>query len=212
MTKPNVILIFADDLGYGDVSAFNPRSKINTEHIDRLAAGGMRFTDSHATSALCTPSRYGLLTGRYNWRSRLKSFVLPGDSQSLIEPDRQTLAQLLKDEGYQTAAVGKWHLGLEWTLLDHKDFKRYQVDPASLPPEKEPRQGRAGNFDYEDFWSGIEGLDIDYDQPITFGPNDYGFDYFFGTAASLDQPPYVYIENDRVVEKPTLITGLLRIS
>lgn len=206
--KPNVVLIFADDLGYGDVSIFNPDSKIKTKNIDRLAKRGMRFTDSHATSALCTPSRYGLLTGRYNWRSRLKSFVIPGDSETLIEQDRKTIAQLLKDEGYNTAAVGKWHLGLDWTLLGYKDFDRYQIDPDCLPEEAEPRQGREGNFDIKDLWPGIEGLDIDYDKPITFGPNQYGFDYFFGTSASLDQPPFVYIENDRVLEKPTVITGL----
>lgn len=79
MTKPNIVLIFADDLGYGDVSCFNEDSKIKTERIDELADMGMKLLDSHATSALCTPSRYGLLTGRYNWRSRLKSTVIPGD-------------------------------------------------------------------------------------------------------------------------------------
>jgi len=208
MDKPNVVLIFADDLAYGDISVFNPESKIRTRNIDRLAKRGIRFTDSHATSALCTPSRYGLLTGRYNWRSSLKSFVLPGDSETLIEHDRKTIARLLKEEGYQTAAVGKWHLGLDWTMLGYKDFDRYQVDPACLPEESEPRQGRNGNFDIKNLWPGIEGLDIDYDKPITFGPNQYGFDYFFGTSASLDQPPFVYIENDHVLEKPTIITGL----
>jgi arylsulfatase A-like enzyme len=93
MKKPNVVLILADDLGYGDVSSFNSESKIHTENIDCLAHGGMRFTDSHATSAVCTPSRYGLLTGRYNWRSRLKSYVLPGDSEALIEYNRRTTCE-----------------------------------------------------------------------------------------------------------------------
>lgn len=138
--KPNVMLIFVDDLGYGDVSAFNPESKLQTVNIDRLAKRGMRFTDSHATSALCTPSRYGLLTGRYNWRSRLKSFVLPGDSETLIEKDRRTIAHLLKDAGYQTAVIGKWHLGLDWQLLGYKNYDSYQIDPACLPEESEPRQ------------------------------------------------------------------------
>ena len=209
--KPNVMLIFVDDLGYGDVSAFNPESKLQTVNIDRLAKRGMRFTDSHATSALCTPSRYGLLTGRYNWRSRLKSFVLPGDSETLIEKDRRTIAHLLKDAGYQTAVIGKWHLGLDWQLLGYKNYDSYQIDPACLPEESEPRQGRDGNFDIESLWPGIDGLDIDYDKPILFGPNQYGFDYFFGTSASLDQPPFVYIENDRVLEKPTVITGVPRL-
>lgn len=112
--QPNVILIFVDDLGYGDISAFNENGKIHTPHIDRLAYGGMRFTDSHACSALCTPSRYGLMTGRYNWRSRLKFLVLPGDSFCLIEKGRMTMADVFKQAGYHTACVGKWHLGLEW--------------------------------------------------------------------------------------------------
>ncbi len=104
--RPNIVLMFADDLGIGDVSAFNPEAEFDTERINELADRGMKFTDSHATSALCTPSRYGLLTGRYNWRSRLKSLVLPGDAEALIEKDRRTLAQLLKDHGYNTAAIG----------------------------------------------------------------------------------------------------------
>lgn len=122
MKKPNVIIILADDLGFGDVSCFNPESKIRTENIDRLANEGMRFTDSHGTSSVCSPSRYGLLTGRYNWRSRLKSFVLPGDSQALIEYDRKTLAHMFKENGYNTAVVGKWHLGLDWQLIEIKSI------------------------------------------------------------------------------------------
>lgn len=115
-TRTNVVLLFVDDLGIGDVSAFNQEAKFQTPNIDKLAERGMMFTDSHATSALCTPSRYGLLTGRYNWRSRLKELVVPGDSDTLIEKDRKTIAHLLKDYGYNTAAVGKWHLGLEWAF------------------------------------------------------------------------------------------------
>ena len=134
--KPNVVIIFADDLGYGDVSCFNPESKIKTKHIDALAESGMRFMDAHATSALCTPSRYGLLTGRYNWRSSLKSFVVPGDSMPLIEEDRKTIAHLLKENGYNTAAVGKWHLGLKWQLKEHFDFEKYGLDPDDLLQKK----------------------------------------------------------------------------
>ncbi|NMA65060.1 MAG: arylsulfatase [Clostridiaceae bacterium] len=206
MKKPNVIIILADDLGYGDVSCFNPESKIHTENIDRLANEGMRFTDSHATSALCTPSRYGLLTGRYNWRSRLKSYVLPGDSESLIEYDRKTLAHMLKENGYNTAVVGKWHLGLDWQLKDKLDFEKYGLDEKEYEVS-DVRMGRNNVFDFTKGWFEPNGLDIDYSKPITFGPNQLGFDYFFGTAASLDQPPFVYIENDRALAEPTMLTG-----
>lgn len=207
MKKPNVVLIFADDLGYGDVSCFNEESKIKTRHIDNLAKEGMKFVDSHATSALCTPSRYGLLTGRYNWRSRLKSSVIPGDSQTLIEKDRETLAHLMKKRGYKTAAVGKWHLGLEWTMKEKKDYEKFSLNSKDFE-EPEYQYGRDGNFDSGTPMPAIEGLDIDYEKPIQFGPNDYGFDYFFGTSASLDQPPYVYIENDRILGDPVVLTGL----
>lgn len=205
--KPNIIIFFADDLGYGDVSCFNPDSKIKTRHIDALAEEGMRFTDTHATSALCTPSRYGLLTGRYNWRSRLKSFVLPGDSTSLIEEERKTIAHLVKEHGYNTAAIGKWHLGLEWQLKDDYDFEKYGLDPADFLERKKDRMGRDQNFDVSQGIMSPLGLDIDFSKPITFGPNQLGFDYFFGTPASLDQPPFVYIENDRVLEEPDHISG-----
>lgn len=114
-TRPNIIFILADDMGYGDIRAFNPESKIPTPHLDRLSAEGMRFTDAHSGSAVCSPTRYGILTGRYCWRTELKSGVLwPPDDKPLIGPDRLTVAGLLKRQGYHTACIGKWHLGLEW--------------------------------------------------------------------------------------------------
>ena len=116
--RPNIIVILADDLGIGDLSCYNPQSKITTPNMDRLAAGGMRFTDAHTPSAVCTPTRYGLLTGRYAWRTRMTSGVLDGYSPPLIEPDRVTVASFLKQQGYATACVGKWHLGLQWTRQD----------------------------------------------------------------------------------------------
>jgi arylsulfatase A len=112
--KPSILIIYADDLGYGDVQCNNPeRGKIPTPHIDRLAAQGMRFTDGHSSSGVCTPSRYALLTGRYHWRTRLQTSVLGGMSPPLISPGRLTIASLLKQQGYATACVGKWHLGMD---------------------------------------------------------------------------------------------------
>ena len=115
---PNIIWIMADDMGYGDVGYYNPDSKIPTPHMDRLAAEGMRFSDAHSASSVCTPSRYSVLTGRYCWRTRLKRGVNGGYSLPLIDPARTTVASLLKRHGYATAAVGKWHVGLEWEPLD----------------------------------------------------------------------------------------------
>ncbi|MFN2233158.1 MAG: sulfatase family protein [Anaerolineales bacterium] len=115
--KPNIIFIMADDMGYGDVGCYGS-VKIQTPHMDRLASEGMRFTDAHSSSAVCTPSRYSVLTGRYCWRTSLKKWVLWGFEPPLIEPQRQTVAALLKKHGYATAAIGKWHLGLGWTTLD----------------------------------------------------------------------------------------------
>ena len=109
---PNVVYILADDLGYGDLS--HAGGKAATPHCDRLAREGMRFTDSHTTSSVCTPTRYGILTGRYNWRSTLKKSVLWGLSEPLIEKDRLTVPGFLRQNGYHTAVVGKWHLGLGW--------------------------------------------------------------------------------------------------
>ena len=113
-TRPNVVLILADDLGYGDVGAFNPAGRIPTPHLDRLAREGLRFTDAHTASAVCTPTRYALLTGRYPWRTRMPRGVLWGNGDALIEPGRVTLPSLLRDAGYHTAGIGKWHLGLRW--------------------------------------------------------------------------------------------------
>jgi arylsulfatase A-like enzyme len=161
---PNIVLVLTDDLGYGDIACQNPESKIPTPNLDRLAGQGVRFTDAHSPSAVCTPTRYGVLTGRYSWRSRLKSGVLEGYSPNLIEPGRPTVASLLKSRGYYTGGIGKWHLGL-------------------------------GDQEKTDFT-----------RPLHPGPVDHGFDYFFGIPASLDMPPYLYLENDRVVEQATSTT------
>lgn len=109
---PNIVYLLADDLGWGDLGCYNPDSAIPTPHADRLAREGIRFTDMHSPSSVCTPTRYGILTGRYAWRTRLERGVLWGYSPNLIEPGRMTVASLLRDRGYRTAAIGKWHLGL----------------------------------------------------------------------------------------------------
>jgi arylsulfatase A-like enzyme len=145
--RPNIVYVLCDDLGYGDVHALNPeRSRIATPNIDRLAAHGIAFTDAHSGSSVCTPTRYGILTGRYAWRTTLQAGVLQGMSPPLIARDRQTVAAFLRDHGYATAAIGKWHLGLtfgpsRWTddladgPLDH-GFDEYFGISASLdmPP------------------------------------------------------------------------------
>ncbi len=177
---PNIIFILCDDLGYGDVRALNPQGKILTPHADRLAREGMIFTDAHSSSAVCTPTRYGLLTGRYNWRSRLQSGVMGGMSPPLIEPGRLTVAALLKQQGYHTAAIGKWHLGMNWPLK-----------PDAKPFGDSIEKGEAG-------WR------VDFTRPIQNAPASAGFDYYFGIAASLDMVPYTFIENDRVQKVPTV--------
>lgn len=175
-TLPNVVVILADDMGFGDVQALNPESKIPTPNLNQLSASGLSFTDAHSPSAVCTPTRYGLMTGRYCWRSSLKRGVLGGYSAPLLEPSRPTIANLLKDQGYQTSCVGKWHLGM--SLPYHADAK---------PNGK---------------WDGDPG--VDFKGVITDCPVHHGFDRYFGVCASLDMPPYVYIRNDRFVSIPTL--------
>ena len=177
---PNIVYILADDLGYGDIRYLNPAGKIATIQLDRLAAAGMVFTEAHSSSAVCTPTRYGILTGRYNWRSRLKSGVLGGMSPPLIEAGRLTVPEFLRRQGYHTAGIGKWHLGLDW--------KR---KPAGAAFDDNIEKGEAA-------WQ------VDFTQPISHGPITLGFDYFFGIAASLDMVPYTFIENDRVTQLPTL--------
>ena len=123
-SKPNIIYILADDLGYGDLSSFNPSGKIKTPHLDELASQGMKFTDAHTSSSVCTPTRYGILTGRYNWRTRLKQGVLNGRSTALIPKERSTVASILNLLVMKLPLIGKWHLGWDWPKNEdnHIDF------------------------------------------------------------------------------------------
>ncbi len=175
---PHVVLILADDLGYGDLSCLNPESKIPTPHHDALAKRGVTFTDAHSNSAVCTPTRYGVLTGRHCWRTWLKRSVLNGYSVSLLEPDRLTVPEMMRRQGYATACIGKWHLGLDW-----------QTRPDAPGPEGLRRE--------------LDPDAIDFDRPPAAGPHTAGFDYSYIIPASLDMTPYCYLENGQVTEKPT---------
>ncbi|MFQ5731025.1 MAG: sulfatase-like hydrolase/transferase [Planctomycetaceae bacterium] len=178
--KPNIVVILADDLGYGDVGCFNPKSKIPTPHLDKLAKQGTRFTDAHSASTVCTPSRYGILTGRMCFRTGFRG-VFTGVDGPLIEKGRLTLPQMLRDNGYATACVGKWHVGM--TFFD-KDGK--------------PVRKRGGGVN--------KVRRVDFSRPIRNGPVDVGFDYFFGTVCCPTTDwLYAYIENDRILEAPTTI-------
>lgn len=180
--KPNIVLIVADDLGYGDLSCYGA-TKISTPVLDQLASEGMRFTNASVTSSLCSPSRYSILTGRYPWRTRLEYGVLKNYEKPLIEPERTTLATLFKRNGYYTACVGKWHLGLDWQLNDK----------APANPDETVFDSPKDNL--QEY--------IDFSKPVKGGPVERGFDYFFGIAGSNNMQPWVYIENDSVLQAPS---------
>ncbi len=185
MARPNIVYILADDMGFGDTGCNNPGSRIPTPHLDRLASQGIRFTDAHAPSSVCTPSRYAILTGRYSWRTRLKRGVLWPWDPPLIESERFTVAQLLREQGYHTACIGKWHLGWHWETKDGQPANKgvgYGVWDAAARYEL--------------------GKNIDYTKPLRGGPVDCGFDCYFGEDVP-NFPPYTWFEQDRLVSQPT---------
>ncbi len=178
--RPNIIFVFADDMGYGDVSGLNPSAQTQTPAIDKLIGEGITFTEAHAGASVCTPSRYGLLTGRYAFRSEAASRGISGFHKPVIEAGRETLASVLKSAGYTTACIGKWHLGLGW-------------------------QTRTGLGEpYLDETTGYS--NTDFSKEITGGPNDYGFDYSFIHPASLDIPPYMFLRNHKVIDPEVILT------
>ncbi|MEN8871500.1 MAG: sulfatase-like hydrolase/transferase, partial [Akkermansiaceae bacterium] len=187
--KPNIVYILADDLGYGDVHCLNPeRGKIPTPHMDQLAKEGLIFTDAHTTSSVCTPTRYSILTGRYNWRTKLQRHVLNGYGEPLIKKDRLTVPGFLRQNDYTTAMIGKWHLGLGIATLDGKK--------AAAKKGLKPKKGKGA-------FPPAELSNIDWSKPITGGPVDLGFDSWFGISASLDFPPYVWIRDRNWIAEGT---------
>lgn len=173
---PNVVVILADDFGVGDIQSHYPDNKISTPHLDQLVQQGMSFTDAHSSSAVCSPTRYGLLAGRYNWRTRLQEWVIAAYEPPLIAAERPTLPGFLQKQGYNTACIGKWHLGWNW------------------PGPQESRMTEQRN--------GLAFLQWYFTKPINGGPLDRGFDSFFGVDLP-NLPPFTYIENRRTVPLPS---------
>ena len=169
-TLPNIVYILADDMGIDSVSALNARCGVKTPNIDKLVKQGMTFTDAHSGSAVCSPTRYGVLTGRYSWRTRMKSGIVNKWGPPLIAEDRLTVGKLLQKAGYHTACIGKWHLGWQW----HDSLGQHTT----------------------------QGKQVDFSKPVTGGPIERGFDYYFGDDVP-NWPPFVWIENDRATGIPT---------
>jgi arylsulfatase A len=177
LAAPNIVLILADDMGPGEPSYAG--GIIPTPALDQMVKEGMNFTDAHTSSSVCTPTRYGILTGRYNWRSRLKRAVLfKPTERALMDPDRLNLPNFMQQAGYHTACVGKWHLGADWQML---------------PKEQVTKKDAS--------WK------IDYSKPFKNGPVDVGFDEAFFILSSLDMAPYVYLRNNKALALPTVDKG-----
>ena len=178
---PNIVILYADDLGFGDLGVQNSSSKIPTPHLDGLTAQGTRFTDAHSSSGVCTPSRYAMLHGRYHWR-KFHGIVNAFD-QPILDAARTTLPELLKTKGYKTACIGKWHLGWDWNAIKN---------PGAVPTQKGAK--RESEFAPNAFaWN----------KQIPGGPLSHGFDYYFGDDVP-NFPPYAWFENDRVITEPTV--------
>jgi len=182
--KPNIVILYADDMGYGDLAIQNAASKIPTPNLDELAKQGMRFTDGHSSSGICTPSRYALLTGRHHWRDF--HGIVGAMGKPFFKENQYTFAQMAKDNGYATACIGKWHLGWDWEAIRKPEWT--QQDSMKL-------WGRYHRFYPSEAY--------DWNLPIPDGPLERGFDYYYGDG-TINFPPYAWVENDRVTEVPTV--------
>ena len=180
---PNIVIILADDFGYGDLSCYNSEKPIPTPNIDQMAREGRRFTQAYAPSSVCSPTRYGILTGQYPWRGPLKANVVMDYEPPIISESVITLPERLKIAGYKTACIGKWHLGIDWPTVDGKPLLS--------------KYGRRPSF--EQFK--LLASDIDYKGKIRGGPVDHGFDYYYGEDV-INIPPYMFIENDHFANPP----------
>ncbi len=169
--KPNIVILYVDDMGFGDFGVNNPDSKIPTPNLDQLAATGMNFTDGHSSSGVCTPSRYALLTGRHHWRDF--HGIVNAFGRPVFKEGQLTMPQMLREKGYATACIGKWHLGWDWDAIRKPGTKSNSVH-------------------YDDF---------DWSKPIPGGPLAHGFDHYFGDTV-INFPPYGWIEDDKLVEAP----------
>lgn len=188
--RPNILVIYADDLGYGDVGCYNrDRGKIPTPGIDKLAEQGMRFTDAHSSSGVCSPSRYTLLTGRYHWRTTLQSGIVRLWGPPLIAEGRLTIGSLARQQGYRTACIGKWHLGWDWPIAADQ-LKWFKTGGYG------GKKDIIATDDHRAAWKAA------FSKPIAGGPTSRGFDYYFGTDVP-NWPPYCFIENDRTVGVPS---------
>ena len=169
--QPNIVILYADDMGYGDLAIQNPESKIPTPNLDTLARQGMRFTDGHSSSGICTPSRYSLLTGTHHWRSF--HGIVQAMGPSVFQEGQLTLPEMLRKKGYDTACIGKWHLGWDWDAIRKPDAPK-------------------GRNSFRDF---------DWSKPVPGGPLDHGFDHYFGDTV-INFPPYAWIEDNKLVRAP----------
>ena len=178
---PNVLILYADDLGFGDLGCYNKKSRIPTPNLNRLASESVRFTDGHSSSGICTPSRFAMLTGRHHWRDF--HGIVNAFGGSVFKPERLTLPEMLKEKGYKTAAIGKWHLGWNWDAIRNKEVRAITVQEGR---RKKQQLGPEA---------------FDWTKSIPNGPLDHGFDYYFGDTV-INFPPYCWIENDKVVKAP----------
>ena len=181
--SPNVIILYADDLGYGDLGCYNTDSKIPTPTLDRLASEGVRFTDGHSSSAICSPSRYALLTGRYHWRKM--HHIVGALGPSAFDAERLTLPEMMQAKGYSTACIGKWHLGWDWGAIRHAD-----AEPMV--------ERRKDGTEKRKYWSHEA---FDWSKPIPDGPLEHGFDHYFGDTV-INFPPYAWIKDNRLIQPP----------